>query len=62
MFCYENAIRVDQNNKDTWLKKGNVLFELKDYNNALLYYKKAVSADPVSNQNIFTEKGEYLFK
>lgn len=47
--------------KDALINQGNLLFDLRDYNNAIFYYEKAISFN-IDNKNIYLNKGEILYK
>jgi len=41
--------------------KGNELFQLEVYNNAMKFYESVIKVDP-TNKNILSIKGDELFK
>ena len=51
---------MDPNINIDWLSKGNELFELKRYSNAMFYYENAIKIDQ-NNKNIWLNKGNELF-
>lgn len=44
--CFDKAIDIDREFKFAWNSKGNVFFELKNFDKAIEYYTKALEFDP----------------
>lgn len=48
---YKNAYKVDKNKMDIFLNRGNLLFEAKEYNDAIIYYEYTIKID-LTNKDI----------
>ena len=57
---YEQAIKIDPNNADTWNNKGLALYNLKKYNEAIESCDRAVKIDP-NNAHAWYNKGNALY-
>ena len=62
---YENILLYNPNNALTLINLGNIYFKQRDYENAKIYWQKAISADPYnpteysSLGGLFMEQGQY---
>ena len=57
---YEQAIKIDPNNADTWNNKGLALYNLRKYNEAIESCDRAVKIDP-NNAYAWYNKGNALY-